>query len=435
MKLRCSNPSLVIYLVWVYALPAFLNICFEYEPDVYLNPANSLYTWIYGGLLFVVAISFAFRLDAITSSRANIPSPILSEIHWRTLIVLLITFMVVGVFGAMSGLSQWRYSAIGLSSSLDIISLLFVLAPNVLELILFILLFFKHELKRGAVRNIAIIVFICLGLTASGIGPMIAVLMALLTVITPVMFRRLIFKEFSTNQSLTGKLTVIQLILLFPIIIGLGGGAYLVGDAIKTGTGLIEVFINNINMEINSFIHYFIGRISVHWYSINTALHQMVELGVGDPVSNLMAPLANAGFRFSSLTGDWLSIERPLNGSMARINYNLVSLYPFNDREGTSPGLIATFVLAFPIWIGPLALAGYLWVYDKVQLGLRRRFDGRLTLFGESIFLYFTSILFASPVDFLLLFDPMLFSVLALCYLGLSNNKSIKNHASFQSSY
>ncbi len=431
MKVHCSNPSLVIYLVLVYALPAFLNLWFDYESDIYWVPVNNLATWIYGGILFAVTISFSFRLKSSASRNLNIPLHIDWNMPWKNLTLLLFLFLSVGIFGTISGMSQWRYSANELSSYINPISFLYVLAPNIVELILFILIFFQYNSAGNQYRIVAFMVVICLALTASGIGPMIGVLLALIFAIIPLTVRRLIFKQFLNNQGFAGVSA--SVILLLPIVFCLGVGAYLVGDAIKTGMSILDVISTNSRIDLESFLYYFVGRISVHWYSINAALHQTVELGVGDPVNNLMAPAANAAFRFSTLFGDWLNIERPLNGSMSRINYNLVSLYPFNDREGTSPGLIATFVLAFPIWIGPFALAGYLWIYDKVQLGLRRRFAGRLTLFGEFILLYFTAILFASPVDFLLLFDTIPFSMLALSYLGLHKKTSIKNHVPFQS--
>jgi hypothetical protein len=114
---------------------------------------------------------------------------------------------------------------------------------------------------------------------------------------------------------------------------------------------------------------------------------------------------------------------------MARINYSLINLHPFNDREGTTPGLIATFVLAFPIWLGPFALASYLWIYDTLQAGIRRRFAGRPTLFGELLLLYFSTVFFSSPVDFLLVFDPMLLTLVAWGYLALRVNRTRYYHA------
>jgi hypothetical protein len=423
MKIRCTNPSLLIYLVLVYALPALLNALLEYESEIYVSPENSFETWAYGGLLFAITAAFAFRIDS-NLGRSPMTSPILWEVPRRKLAGLLFLIMGVGVIGVASGLSSWRYSSEGLSTKLNPIILLFVLAPNVLELILFALLFFYNDLTQRINRIFIVMLTVCLALTASGIGPMISVLMALVFAISPLTVRNLLLKVCPTGRYLRIKRMGLSPFVLVPLIGALGVLAYTVGDAVKTGSNL-KVGLMSWE-EIHSFLYYALGRFSVHWYSTCAALHHMVELGLGNHLSNLMAPIENAGFRFSSLTGGWLEIERTLNASLSRINYNLVTRYPFNDREGTSPGLIAAFVLAFPVWLGPFALTGYLWFYNKVQAGLRRRFAGRLTLFGELMFLYFTAIFFHTPVDFLQVFDPILLSLITLCYLGLSTkNKSL----------
>ena len=434
MNLRIRNPTLLIHLVWVYALPALLNTWLMYESEVYVNSSSGHLTWLYGALLFTIVVAFAFSLDFRSFHRAN-QSLILWKVPQLTMISLLAIVLFVGAMGALSGLSNWRYAAEGLSASLDPMTLLFVLAPNVLELVFFTLLFFNHDLKSRSLRVIYLLLFICLALTASGIGPMITVLLALVTAIAPLTFRRLLFKASVTNEYSMLRPILGKLFLLSPLVAILGVLAYFIGDAIKSGSSLEELIKNLGDDEMNVFLYYLLGRISVHWYSISEALHQMVELGVGDPVNNLMAPVKNAGFRLSSLFGGLLDIERPLNGSMARINYNLVTLNPFNEREGTSPGLLATFVLAFPIWLGPFALATYLWFYDKVQSGLRLRFAGSLTLFGELMLLYFTSVFFTSPVDFLLVFDPLLLFIIVLCCLGLSAKTNRIHYAAIQPSH
>jgi len=428
MNLRCTNPALLIYLAWVYVIPAFLNVWFAYESDVYVISDGGYLSWLYGGLLFAIAILFAFRPYSRSERRAAAPIA-----FWRfprrTVAGVLIIAVLVGINGASSGLSQWRYSADGLSTSLDLMTLLFVLVPVLLTLILFSVLFFNHDLALGSTRRIYFTLAVCLALTASGIGPMITALLGLVAAMAPLTFRRLLFKAPRLKEvSRTSKMWF-KLIMLSPLFGGLGLLAYFVGEAIKTGSSVGDVASSVGAGEINLFLHYLLGRISVHWYSLGAALHQVLELGIVEPTRNLLAPVANAGFRISALLGGWLDIARPLDGSMSRINYAIVTINPINDREGTSPGLLASFVLAFPVWFGPFALSVYLWFYDKVQSGLRRRFAGTPTLFGEALLLYFTSMFFSSPVDFLLLFDPTLLYIFALCYLGLSSKTKGGLHA------
>lgn len=429
MRLRCANPTLLLYLAWVYALPAMLNGWLNYESEIYVNPSNGLGAWLYAGLLFFIAAAFAFRIERSMGPR---PSPVRQpwQVPVKPFVTVLMIVMIVAGLGVASGLSRWRYAEEGLSGSLDLMSLLFVLAPNVLELILFALLFFHYQLSSRTLRVLLLLLTVDMALTASGIGPMLGVLLALVAAIAPETIKLILLKS---NHATANKPKLRRLIWMLPLVGVLGVLAYSIGDAVKRGVGLSEVIETQDASDV--FLHYLVGRISVQWYSLVAALHQMVELGVGDPLRNMMAPVTNASFRFSSLTGGWLGIERPLDGSMARINYSLINLYPFNDREGTSPGLIATFVLAFPIWLGPFSLAGYLWIYDKVQAGLRRRFAGTPTLFGELLLIYFTTVFFSSPVDFLLVFDPMLLTLVAWCYLGLSAKPKHISHAAIQSSH
>lgn len=433
MRLRCANPTLVLYLVWVYALPAAFNWWLNYESDIYVNPSNSPTTWLYAGLLFFITVAFAFRIEGPPSTRRTV-TPQSWEIPVTPILILLAAVLIIASLGAASGLSRWRYAKEGLSESLDVLSLLFVLAPNILELLLFALLFFHYHLATRTVRLLLVLLTVDLALTASGIGPMLGVLLAITTGISPDTMRRILIKPnrlikpdrvTATTPKLRGN------VWLLPFAGGLGLLAYLTGDAIKRDISLTEALDAQDTYDV--FLHYLVGRISVQWYSLVTALHQMVELGVGDPLQNVIAPMTNTGFRFASLTGGWLNIERPLDGSLARINYSLINQYPFNDREGTTPGLIATFVLAFPLWLGPFALASYLWIYTTIQTGLRKRLAGTPTLVGELLLLYFTAVFFSSPVDLLLIFDPMFFSFIVLCYLGLTTKSKRICHAAIQS--
>jgi hypothetical protein len=434
MRLRCANPTLLIYLAWVYALPALLNTWLDYQSDLYVNTTNGLGAWLYGGLLLAIAAAFAFQVDWRPGRRAVQPLLAWRVPQWMV-VGLLGGVLVVAALGATAGLSRWRYAEEGLSGSLDPMSLLFVLTPNVLELTLFAFLFFHYELPTRTTRTILLMLSMGLALTASGIGPMLTLLLALVATLAPDTVRRLLLNPYPGQQAAQSRLNWRKLILLSPLVGGLGVLAYLIGDAIKTGSDLGDAIDSAGQDEMGVFLDYLVGRISVQWYSLVAALHQCVELGRVDPFQNLMAPVTNAGFRFSSLTGGWLGIERPQDGSLARINYGLINLYPFNDREGTTPGLIATFVLTLPVWLGPFALMGYLWCYDKVQSRLRRRFAGRPTLFGELMLLYFTAVFFSSPADFLLVFDPMLLTLFAWCYLGLSSKPERKPYATIHPSH
>jgi hypothetical protein len=119
MKLRCTNPTLLLYLAFAYAIPATLNVLLSYESEIYVNPTNGFITWLYAGLLLFITAAFAFRIEGRLSS-----GPIPVRTPWRVpvkpIIAVLVGLLIVSSLGAASGLSRWRYAEEGLSESLNL---------------------------------------------------------------------------------------------------------------------------------------------------------------------------------------------------------------------------------------------------------------------------------------------------------------------------
>ena len=418
MTLRLRNPVLLLYLLFTYALPAWVNWFTGYESALYVNPDSGLGSWLYAALLFTIVVAFAFRIEYRQSAAAQPPAAPTPRLPVRPVFTLLALVLIVALAGAAMGLSRWRYAEDGLSSALGPTTVLYVLAPSLLEILLFALVFFRYHAKPLHRQLALLLVAACMALTASGIGPMFAALLAVIATLAPDTLRSLLFRADAAAHGRVRRLRVSRLLVFAAVSVVLAAGAYVVGDAIKTNTDLGTVVQALGDDGSDIFVNYLIGRLSVHWYSLVAALHQFVDADLGGQLGNLMAPIGNAWFRFTALTGGWLPAERPLDGSLARLNYNLINLYPFNDREGSSPGLLASFVIAFPTWLAPWALTGYLWLYNAVQKRLRQRMLGQPTWLGEVVLLYFTAVFFASPVDFLLVFDPMVFTVLVWAGMG-----------------
>lgn len=424
--IRLANPVLLLYLLYTYIGPAALNFLTGYESEIYLNPSNGVFSWLYAVLLLGIVGAFAFDFEFLTIGPRSLPRVLPSA--WNlpapALIVFLSIVLGVGITGAALGLARWRYSGEALSSSLDLTTLLYVLAPNFVEMLLFILIFFRYVVRPFSVRVILVLVIACLSLTATGIGPMVSVLLACVAFLAPDTLRRWLFRVSDGASVAVFEGITVRKLLFAAVTVILGAGAYVIGDAIKRDVAPLDVIAEMEAGGKGAFAEYLIGRLSVHWYSLVVAVHEFVDVDVGGQFDHLMAPLGNAWFRFSTLTGGWMPSERPLNGSLGRLNYNLINRYPLSEREGSSPGLIASFLIAFPVWLAPFALTAYLAVYNGIQKRLRLRMAGRLSWVGESVLLEFTSIFFDSPVDFLLIFDPMVVTAIGWVALGYSSREA-----------
>lgn len=417
MNIRCTNPALLIYLLFVYLIPAFLNWWIGHEPAFYEAPKLAPLSFIYLVILFLVTASFAFLPPISTYSAGRTEKK--SEFSTGAIFFILIGILIISINGATSGFSRWRYADDGLSSALGPTQLLYVVAPNILEIILFLLIFFNHGLSRKKFLPLLMLLTVCLMLTASGIGPMVLVILAFAVMIWPESVRRLLFRPKFDSVWKIRKSTTRSLIFIIPVLSVIAIFGYLIGDSIKRGVDIVSVIEQTGFEGFRAFLIYLLERLSVQWYSLLVSLNRYVELGLQGQLENLYAPLGNAAFRLSALLGGVFDVERPVDGSIARINYGLINLYPFNDREGTTPGLIASFVIAFPAWFSPIALASYLSVYSYIQQKLRSHMGGDLSLIGEIVFLYFTVVFFSSPVDFLLIFDPLVITIIFWCYIAL----------------
>ena len=417
-KVRLTNPVLLLYLLVTYLLPALVNWLTGYESEIYLNPSNGIFSWLYATILFVIVGVFAFDFKHSGAAFRPAAEPPAWNLPVRALLVILLIVLSVAVAGSTLGLSRWRYSGEGLSSSLDATTLLYVLAPSLIEMLMFVLIFFRYNARLASVRMILLLAVACLALTATGIGPMISVLLAAVAFLAPDTLRRWVFRADGAARRRILTSVTLRKLAFAAITVILGMGAYVIGDAIKRDMDPVDVIRDWGESGETVFIDYLIGRLSVHWYSLVVAIHQFVDLDVGGQFYNLMAPVCNAWYRISVLMGGWAPVDRPLNGSLGRLNYLLINRYPLSDREGSSPGLIASFLIAFPTWLAPFALTAYLSLYNKIQERVRQRMAGRLTWMGEALLLHFTSIFFDSPVDFLLIFDPMLFTVVCWVALG-----------------
>lgn len=419
MSYRPNNPALFFYILLTYAFPAVAIYLTKYESTQYIYPEVGFLGCIYAIFLFGITMVFSFVPER---SIPKAPPPIFAFIkkYYVRLVVVLLLLVVLGVYGYVLGYTRWRYTGEPLSSSLSYIKLIFVCSPNFLEILLFVLIFFYSPIQIFRRNLLIFLTALCLGLMATGIGPAVTLLIAFFAFCSPNKFDSILFNSETSNSLRIESISTWRLFFFFCGVAISMGIAYVFGDSIKTGTTpsavIDDLFLNG----IGHFLYYLLERLSVNWYSLVASLHYFIDLDMGGQFYNLLSPILNFQFRIDAITGGAFEQVRPDDGSLARINYNLININPANVREGTTPGLLPSFILAFPPLLSPFFLTAYLIFYDSIQKQIRRRIKGNPTWIGEIIILYFTSIFFASPIDFLQIFDPMFLSLCAWIYLAYS---------------
>mgnify|MGYP001027675611 FL=1 len=405
---------LLLYLLSAYFLPACGLFLLDFESGIYRSPALNLPELLYGLLLFAVIILLSF--DRSPKWRFRIPP--INPPHFLLEVGPLLGLIGVTAIGFVEGLSRWRYSATGLSENLSMSSIVYVISPSIFEILLFFEVFYVRDLpeKRLQRRIIVLLLSAGLALTASGIGPALVVAVALLYAIFPAQFRVLIFKDCSSpGVGVGAKLGVIPMVraALASLVI-----AFVIGEQIKTGSDAAGVASYWGDLGFRDYAGYLLERFSTAWISLRVALADYTTTSWSEVGANLWAPIGNFLFRLDLLTGGAMGFQRPYEGSLMRVNYELITLNPINEREGTSPGLIGGFVIAFPMPFSLIALAGYTYFMRTMFNYLGAAFLGAPTWIGSCLALYFFYSLFASPIDYFLIFDNGFISFVG--YMGLA---------------
>jgi hypothetical protein len=326
--------------------------------------------------------------------------------------------IAVAVFGQFN---DFRYSDVSLSERNSPILLLAILANVFVQLDLFYQMFLASlvHIRIFSLRwieNMMMVAALFFGV--AGTASVMIGLIALLFSLFPTRFKQLVYAG-GGGVSTARILKFAALSCAFVVVFFL---AWNVGEGIKAAsdTGLsIEAVVENMpeiagNLDLDFakfFLYTIIERISVHYYSfLMTENLPKNELLHNEP-SAFAYPFRSFLFRSNFLFGQAFDVERPDTTTVAQLNYrNLTSLKDFNPREGSAPGLLASFNYAFPFPLNILFCALYLvWVSKVIDVITSANSDKSLSIFGAFLVYLFIDIFFQTPNDFLVVVDNAIF--------------------------
>ena len=211
----------------------------------------------------------------------------------------------------------------------------------------------------------------------------------------------------------------ILLIMIFPVLILI---LYL-GESVKTNYSIFEIdiisFFERYN-GIQSFLYYLIESFSSALHSLNFSL----ERGGNYPLENLFVLIYDStSYRISSIMSGFgvnFGIEKPDIGGLSQFNFIILTDI-LDSRQGTSPGIFASFIYLLGIPLGLLFSAFYLVFIARIidWLLMLRIENKRYSLIGYSVVLYLTAVFFQSPIDLLNVLDNG--SILAILIILLAS--------------
>ena len=342
---------LISFLFLWYVLPGVACLLFSNIEFPFRWSADRQIVW--GIMVACVACVALPALLLRTVHTSIIGFPVIVK-SWGLALVTLTT-AVFGVYLIMSRSTNWRYGGGFLGDQIEggegSILLIAIAIQSMVPLLPWWLILVRPRLwMSNTVWGVGIRVAIVTtsvvninGLATAISAAMTLIWMLLPSISEPILFGRRVRKVFR-----------IWTLIAWPILVVAIVGLAYQGMSAKTGrTDDSETW------ESHTSIHYFVGRLSVHFQHAMGALEDNWDNNVTwDTTRELFAiPLGTCWYRANVLMGVQKSVDRPETPSLSRVNLERFATFDVsrNLRNGASPGLIGTIGLCFPLAVIPLA--------------------------------------------------------------------------------
>lgn len=411
-----------IYLVLELFVPYVLIFLFDIKLNFYDLKPFTFISFIH--VVFILA--FVFYLTPkryIFIASGKLANRYTFKFNFLIDLFILILF-VVSVVGFVNGIGRWRYENEGISNNLNPQNLLFITLPVFLDFLILVKLFYKFNHSRflnfasPRLRNLFILFALLLSVT--GIGSMISFCVYFVSMLSPSFIESILFRRYKLSVR-----KIVRRIAILPIVILVTIFSYVYGESIKVGLSPKQVsdYVLSKNYVIE-FIPYLIERISPSLVSLSVVLDKYGDtFRIEENLFNLMELKDNLLFRISKIVGNNFSFAKPEFGSIMRLNYIQIINHIPRDREGTSPGLIPGFYMIFPFPLAIIFISIYFSFLIRLFNVLIYRMKNKLSLIGILFLIKLSNNLLASPIDFILVFDPMFISFLLMLYFARAINK------------
>ncbi len=419
LRLNPATKLLLAYLVLAYVIPSAL-ISIYGVPEYYIEaiPRSAPTLVLILSLLAFLAIGNLRRNNQTAHfERYTFRSP---SSHLQTLALLALT--IAAIYGYANGFSGFRYSDQGLAERGSPMAFAYAAVPTLLQCFLLVYAFYDRNATRLTVGATFRRCLLAVGLllSANGIVTMLVAMAGTTYLFFPQTMQRVLINRGAAGDGKLGArmLRRASVITLLVILAVLAASGWVLGEATKRGElGSVVDLITGEGVA-EWFLLWAAERSSPSYISLMVALDRYALATDWSVVrEHFLAPLQSLAFRADYLFLHVFDVPRPDDGSIMRINYNLIETNPSNFRAGTSPGLIASFLYCFPFPLNFTVLIAYMLLLQRFLSRLVSALPGRLTLIGLVVFLHFMLPLFASPIDLLLIIDDGTIGVVALIAL------------------
>jgi hypothetical protein len=330
--------------------------------------------------------------------------------------------------------SSFRYSSVGISESKEGI-FSYLIVKTLVQFDMIILFVFLQFSKKPKIINtfwlnlsVVVVYFSMVG----GIADLILGLMVFGLLLYPKLTRWL---TFSTKKKIAFyKLFLIVLVAIFALFL-----VIFFGTMVKMGYSYSQInAVEGLKFipDIRPFSLYLIERFSSSLHSLDYVISNSLTPNNESYILLILESFQYRLFSILNTLGFNFINERPEFSGMSQYNFSIISTIN-DDRQGTSPGVFASFIYLLGVPLGFLWSAVYLvWIARVLNWLFIPCLDkGKFNLAGYFSILFIFGFFFQSPIDLLNLLDNVAILNLLILVFASANKYSYLRKKSTLSRY
>lgn len=364
----------------------------------YTHPAPWVLALIAGTWLLIASPILRIKVS-VPRFRDRSSAKLRAFLRKYTLTLAILIALTVGLIYSPS-LASFRYVDSGLSYGGWQLILTIILKSVAAIVLLWLLTVFKSQnLNIKLTDRISVwLLTMVLLYTVDGTGSFLSAILFLIFAVSPKFFTNLILTK--TNTPLFSARAVWNFCFVPLLFIALIFLSLIIGEGIKSKEFSFDVKL--VIFSLKWLAVRIVDGVSSHYYAFVQFFDPQTYRILEKYDYPLSYYLQSSEYRMGTLLG--VEVVRPEVQSLSRLNF-LVNSFKISATEGTSPGVLASFLYILPLPLGLFAAFIYLrWVTNLIdQLFDLQGF--KLSIFGGIFVLQQLLFLYQSPLDFLLIFD------------------------------
>ena len=387
---------IIFYVFLTYTLQ-FIFYYFGFYNDVWKTSENYFFLFVQLSSFFVLNLLFYYAnpisilFDAFYYSTRHLAKFIIKHKS-----IIIFSCLILSVYFVINNLNSYRYTDQRLSDNINFPLLILSFFKSAI----FAYVYIDFDLKKQHINKNFLSLFQKIGIILLQLFTITGLTSGLMLVFS-------IYLLFAFNPDKKNRffLFFFKYLLVFLILCVL----FIISYAVKWEVDFQESINIIKELDLKNYLDYLVSRLSVSYYALMN--YTNLNLNYIDYLENISITYRNLIFRFDSLIGGILDVSKPAINSINRLNYILINNGYIDDRSGTSPGIIASFLYQFGSFLGLLLASSYVSYVFKLVDSVNK-----FSLLKLLVLIMFFQGVFKSPFLALLIFDTDFLSLIMFIY-------------------